>query len=338
MSIYSCRTDAGWLGFLSQDTPLGSAAADFAYDVPTALGFVVGSVVTGLGLYLLVAGIFEYLYYRRQREHSEAWKCQPQRFPTQRMWSIDLWLGITNITLGSVLSGFLAYWIYASGHSRIYISLRGHSILEVLAGTVLYFLITDVVIYWAHRIFHRPALFRLIHRWHHRNTVPTAFTAFSLHPVEFLTYQSIMLVPLIFVPLPAIGVIIVLLSSHIESLIQHSGVRIFPVIPWMPSTYFHDDHHRYFHVNYGQHLILWDRIFGSLRRHGRRYGVEVFGGKGAPLTAAAGEPTRFIDYSRRSPLRLSPDTPIGPLGSRAPAGSRRAALDAAGSAADSAAG
>ena len=105
-----------------------------------------------------------------------------------------------------------------------------------VVGTVLYFLITDVVIYWAHRIFHRPALFRLIHRWHHRNTVPTAFTAFSLHPVEFLTYQSIMLLPLIFVPLPAIGVIIVLLSSHIESLIQHSGVRIFPVIPWMPST------------------------------------------------------------------------------------------------------
>ena len=201
MSIYSCLADAARLGALSQGVDLAAAlpaASDWKFDVPTAAGFVVGSVVTGLGLYLLVSLYFQLRYYRARRATSQDWKCQPQRFPTPRMWSIDLWLGITNITLGSVLSGFLAYWIYASGHSRIYISLRGHSILEVLAGTVLYFLITDVVIYWAHRIFHRPALFRLIHRWHHRNTVPTAFTAFSLHPVEFLTYQSIMLVPLVY--------------------------------------------------------------------------------------------------------------------------------------------
>mgnify|MGYP002147594194 CR=1 FL=1 len=121
------------------------------------------------------------------------------------------------------------------------------------------------------------------------------------------------LLPLIFVPLPAIGVIIVLLSSHIESLIQHSGVRVFPWIPWMPSTFFHDDHHRYFHVNYGQHLTLWDRLFGSLRRHGRRYGVEVFGGQGAPLSESSREPVRFVDYSRRSALALMPDTAVGAL-------------------------
>jgi lathosterol oxidase len=321
MSIYSCLADAARLGSLSQGENLVPAAAtaalpaagDWQFDAPTAIGFVVGSVVTGLGLYLLVAAYFQLRYYRARRVHSKDWKCQPQRFPTPRMWSIDLWLGIANITGASVLSGMLAYWIYASGHSRMYISPRGHSLLSVIGGTVLYFLITDVVIYWAHRLYHRPLLFRLIHRFHHRNTVPTAFTAFSLHPVEFLTYQSIMLVPLIFLPLNAIGVIVVLLSSHIESLIQHSGVRVFPWIPWMPSTFFHDDHHRYFHVNYGQHLTLWDRLYGTLRRHGRRYGVEVFGGQGAPLSESAKEPVRFVDYSRRSALALQPDTAIGSL-------------------------
>lgn len=319
MSIYSCLADAARLGSLSQGENLVPAAAtlpaagDWQFDAPTAIGFIVGSVVTGLGLYLLVAAYFQLRYYRARRAHSKDWKCQPQRFPTPRMWSIDLWLGIANITGASVLSGCLAYWIYASGHSRMYISPRGHSLLSVIGGTVLYFLITDVVIYWAHRLYHRPLLFRLIHRFHHRNTVPTAFTAFSLHPVEFLTYQSIMLVPLIFLPLNAIGVIVVLLSSHIESLIQHSGVRIFPWIPWMPSTFFHDDHHRYFHVNYGQHLTLWDRLYGTLRRHGRRYGVEVFGGQGAPLSDSAPEPVRFVDYSRRSALALMPDTAIGAL-------------------------
>lgn len=303
MSIASCLSDAARLGSLGQGFDLGLGDWAIPFDPATLLSFVVGSVVSGAGLYLLIAAVFHYVYYRQRRaqtpEQIAKWKCQPQRFPTPRMGSTDLRLGIANITLGSMLSGFLAYWIYASGHSRIYISLSGHSVVEVLGGTLLYFVVTDVVIYWAHRLYHRPRWFRLIHRWHHRNPVPTALTAFSMHPVEFLTYQSIMLVPLLWLPLSAAGVIVVLLSSHIEALIQHSGVRVFPWLPWMPSTFYHDDHHRYFHVNYGQHLTLWDRLYGTLRRHDRQYGIEVFGGQGAPLADSAPEPARFVDYRQR---------------------------------------
>lgn len=303
MSTNSCLSVAGWLATAGLDGAESAThhglAALFAQDPKTLILFVGGSVVNGLGLYLLIGAFFQLWYYRRRgKSEAAAWKCQPQRFPSPKMWSIDLWLGIFNITLGSVLSGLLAYWIYASGQSNMYLGLRGHSLLEAIVATILYFVITDGVIYWAHRLYHRPTLFRLIHRYHHRNTTPTAFTAFALHPVEFLTYQSVMLVPLIFLPLPCEGVIAVLLLSHIESLVQHSGVRLFPWLPWMPATFFHDDHHRYFHVNYAQHLLLWDRIFNSLRRHGRRYGVEVFGGQGAPVSN--NQPAPFVDYSRAS--------------------------------------
>jgi lathosterol oxidase len=267
-------------------------------DLPRLVGFVAGSVAFGLGLYLLVAACFHYLYYRKEPTQAATWKCQPQRFPSPRMWRTDLWLGVVNITLGSVLSGFLAYWLYTSDKSPIYISPRGHSLLALVGGSLLYYLVTDIIIYWAHRLYHRPLAFRLIHRFHHRNTVPTAFTAFSMHPVEFLTYQSIMLLPLLFLPLNAIAVIVILLSAHVESLLQHSGVRIKPLAPWMPSTFFHDDHHRFFHVNYGQHLTLWDRLHGTLRRHGRQYGIEIFGGQGAPLPQVAPEKVRYVDYGR----------------------------------------
>lgn len=288
----------------------------FSQDPKTLIMFVGGSVVNGLGLYLLIAAFFQYWYYRRRGKAEAAdWKCQPQRFPSPKMWRTDLWLGVVNITFGSVLSGFLAYWIFASGQSRMYLGLRGHSLLEAVVATLLYFVISDGVIYWAHRLYHRPLLFKLIHRYHHRNTTPTAFTAFALHPVEFLTYQSVMLVPLIFLPLPCEGVIAVLLLSHIESLIQHSGVRLFPWLPWMPATFFHDDHHRYFHVNYGQHLTLWDRIFDSLRRHGRRYGVEVFGGQGASL--GSGQPAPFIDYGRAAKSSFDNSTTSGQQSSQA---------------------
>jgi lathosterol oxidase len=318
MSISSCLLGAGRLAMLgagmgmSPGTTAGAGPprgvlAVFTSDPAGLMRFVLGSVAGGLGSYLLISTFFHLRYYKAQAARAAQWKCQPQRFPSPRMWRIDLWLGIANITLASVLSGFLAYWIYASGRSPVYILPRGHSVLEMVVVTLAYYLLTDVIIYWAHRLYHRPTLFRLVHRYHHRNTVPTAFTAFSMHPVEFLTYQSVMLLPLLFLPINAIAVIVILISAQLEALLQHSGVRIAPWIPWMPSTYFHDDHHRYFHVNYGQHLVLWDRLFDSLRRHGRRYGVEVFGGKGAPVPADAPRPpARFVDYGRRAGLRGEP--------------------------------
>ena len=44
---------------------------------------------------------------------------------------------------------------------------------------------------------------------------------------------------------------------------------------------FHDDHHKYFHLNFGQHTLFFDYIFGTLRDGRKKYGEEVFGGQGA---------------------------------------------------------
>jgi sterol desaturase/sphingolipid hydroxylase (fatty acid hydroxylase superfamily) len=57
----------------------------------------------------------------------------------------------------------------------------------------------------------------------------------------------------------------------------------------------------HFHVNYGQNLGIWDRVFGTYRREGRVYGVDVFGGKGAPRAGARGdEPAPLVDYRRKA--------------------------------------
>lgn len=45
--------------------------------------------------------------------------------------------------------------------------------------------------------------------------------------------------------------------------------------------------------------MLWDRLHGTLRRHGRRYGPEVFGGRGerdVGGTAGERELEPFIRY------------------------------------------
>jgi lathosterol oxidase len=67
-----------------------------------------------------------------------------------------------------------------------------------------------------------------------------------------------------------------LLYVHYHNVLDHSGVYVETWLPWQPSSLYHDDHHRYFHVNYGQSLTFWDRIGGTLYSGKKRYSEKSF--------------------------------------------------------------
>jgi Delta7-sterol 5-desaturase len=261
----------------------------------TLLGFVGMALAGGLGMYYGIGGWFEWRYYRKRRAHPEEWKIQPRRFAPPRVRRRDLVLGTANLAVASILSGVLAHAIATDNPTAVYFGGSSHGVTYSLATAVAYFLITDAGLYWAHRLFHRPALFRSIHRFHHRNTTPTAFTSAATHPVEFFTYQAVVLAPLFVLPMHVAGVIAVLLYQNFVALVDHSGVKLGALVPWQPPPSFHDDHHVHFHVNYGQTLGLWDRVFGTWRREGRVYGEHVFGGRGRADSHAEG-PARRVSY------------------------------------------
>lgn len=273
----------------------------------TTLMYLGAAIAGGLGMYFGIAGAFHLIYYRGRRERAAEWKCQPRRWLTPKLSRHQLLLGTANMLGASIASGFFTAYLAGGGRSAVYFDLQQHGLLYALGGTVLYFLLTDAGLYWAHRTFHRPLLFRYIHRWHHRYTAPSAFTAMAMHPVELATYQSIMLLPLFVLPVHVGGLIFVLVYQNYVALVDHSGIDFHSWLPWQPPTRFHDDHHVHFHVNYGQNMGLWDRIFGTYRRQGRVYGVEVFGGRGAPASdAPASAPAPLFDYSRRRPAPAPP--------------------------------
>ena len=90
--------------------------------------------------------------------------------------------------------------------------------------------------------------------------------------------------------------IVVLVYVLTFNVIDHSGVDLRSRLPWQGPSRFHDDHHLYFHVNFGQHLMIWDRLHGTLRRQKRSYGREVFGGKGVPISDEGKELPPFVEY------------------------------------------
>ncbi|MDE0678401.1 MAG: sterol desaturase family protein [Acidimicrobiaceae bacterium] len=119
-----------------------------------------------------------------------------------------------------------------------------------------------------------------MHRFHHRFVAAMPYVALALHPAELLMLQAATLAPMLIIPFYAVSVAGVVLYILVFNVAGHSGVRLVSALQWQPPSRFHDDHHAHVHVNFGQHLMLWDRLHGTLRRHGRRYGPEVFGGRG----------------------------------------------------------
>lgn len=261
---------------------------------------IVGAALAGLVAYHGVAGYYHYRYYVRRRDEPEMWKCQPQRFLTAKLHRAAIIAGTANLTLGGVVTGILLYgmikgWV----KTAIYTDVSEYGWAYTLGMTVVLFVVMDCFAYWVHRALHIQFLFKHVHRFHHRFVATSPYVATALHPVELLTLQATSFLPLFFIPFHAVSAGAVLFYILIFNIIDHSGVKLVSALPWQgPSTY-HDDHHAHFHVNFGQHLMIWDRVHGTLRRQNRRYGKDVFGGRGKRDAEARHTPTElepFVNY------------------------------------------
>jgi sterol desaturase/sphingolipid hydroxylase (fatty acid hydroxylase superfamily) len=140
--------------------------------------------------------------------------------------------------------------------------------LEIALG-VLFF---DAAIYWQHRLMHTIPLLWRMHRVHHADTAFDVTTGVRFHPFETTLSMGIKLGLIALLGPAAIAVLIfeILLSSG--SLFTHADFR-FPApldrrLRWLLVTpSMHRIHHSTWQPetdsNYGFHLSVWDRLFGS---------------------------------------------------------------------------
>ncbi|XWW94329.1 hypothetical protein V2A60_002272 [Cordyceps javanica] len=139
----------------------------------------------------------------------------------------------------------------AAGYSRIY-PFGEASIWYEAAQIVLFVGFNDTCVYWLHRLFHTPVLFRLMHKKHHQYMTPTPFSAFAFDPLEAM----IMSLPIysfsFFVPMSNVMQLLVFSAAYLWTFLLHDD-----------STQFHTVHHKNTNYNFGQYTTLWDRWAGT---------------------------------------------------------------------------
>lgn len=184
--------------------------------------------------------------------------------------------------------------------------------LPMWLQALLSVLLLDLAIYWQHRWLHAvPWLWRL-HRTHHTDTTLDASSALRFHPLEILlslAYKCVLAVALGVDPAVLLA-FEALLSSF--ALITHANmslpprldttlrwILVTPAMHWIHHSTHRDEQQR----NFGFHLSVWDRLFGSYAEAARDR-PQSFGVEGVELTRA----TRIVALLRE-PFRDDPAAP-----------------------------
>ncbi|MCA9562050.1 MAG: sterol desaturase family protein [Myxococcales bacterium] len=267
----------------------------FPIDWPMLLVCLGVSIASGLVVFHVVAGYYHIRYYVLRRDDAANWKCQPDRWLRPEQQREAALLSTFNLTLGGTISGILIYCIAKGMPTPIYLEVSEYGWPYTIASGILLFVLNDGAAYYVHRTLHRKKLFKSIHRYHHRYIATSPYVTTAVHPVELLLLQGASFLPLFFIPVHAGAIGVVLVYILVMNIVDHSGVRLHSSLPWQGPSLFHDDHHKHFHCNFGQHLMIWDRMHGTLRRVKRRYGKDVFGGRGEAENGAA-EQDAFVKY------------------------------------------
>lgn len=266
---------------------------DFTKPLHVVVTLTTSVIFTIIGYYAACRHIEKRFYdSEASRNESEKWKCQPYSWLTEEQRRLQIVWGCFNAGVGSVMG--VSIFIYqqlpstSPGTVKIYYDLQDPLYAkfwrtDLLGGwptyivtTVLYFLLCDLWAYISHRILHWPLVYKYVHKFHHTFKAVSPFGAYALAIPEFvfitIGFQGIVF----FMPIHFSSLAINLLYLGYHAIIDHSGIDFDGWFSFSPSTMYHDNHHLLFHCNFGQSLVFWDWLGGTLRRDGKKYGVMNF--------------------------------------------------------------
>lgn len=134
------------------------------------------------------------------------------------------------------------------------------------------FFIEDTWHYFGHRLLHSKALYKHVHKQHHKYAAPFGLTAEYAHPIEVAftgtgTVGSPLLLAYLGCDMHLVTVMAWISLRLVQAVDSHSGYE-FPwslhhFLPIWAGADHHDDHHHYFVGNYASSFRHWDYLLGT---------------------------------------------------------------------------
>lgn len=218
------------------------------------------AIVTVFGwlLYLLAASLsYVFIFDKTIFNHPRYLKNQ---------MSMEIKLALSAIPLMSLLT-CPWFMMELNGHSKLYMDVdwEHNGLRNILLEFISFIFFTDCGVYFAHRWLHWPAVYKALHKPHHKWLVCTPFASHAFHPVDGY-FQSLPyhVYPLL-MPLNKVSYLILFTFVNFWTVMIHDGNHMYNS-KVVNGTACHTVHHLYFNYNYGQFTTLWDRLGGSYRR------------------------------------------------------------------------
>lgn len=219
--------------------------------------------------YFIIAGTAFVLFYVLLRKFIEHKKIQ-QRYPKLKDYFREVSYSLISMS------------IFACVAATVLVILKPYTLLfdEVFAYGKVYYglsfllmvILHDTYFYWMHRMMHHPFLYKHIHLVHHKSTNPSPWTAYAFHPLEAVLEAGIFVLIAFLIPAHISTIILFFLFQIIYNVYGHLGWELYGnklnnhfLGKWINTSVSHNQHHQFFHGNYGLYFTFWDRMMGTLR-------------------------------------------------------------------------
>ncbi|MEM7563726.1 MAG: sterol desaturase family protein [Pseudomonadota bacterium] len=254
---------------------IGLALICWAYFTPSLsstthfeFGWIAELWVRNAAVLTLVAGGLHWWLYQRKSQQQEL-KFHRRWLDTDNdkfLWRNQVydnvfWSCVSGVTIATAYEA-MTYWLYANGYV-VAPDFAGHPVYLIISIYGVFFLGT-AHFYCIHRLSHWPPLYRVSHELHHRNVNTGPWTGISMHPIEHLLYFNAIALTWIF-PVHPFVVVLITLWFIAGPAPSHCGFDFIRIRNFRFSTgdWFHQLHHQYFDLNYGNTLSPLDCLFGS---------------------------------------------------------------------------
>ena len=174
--------------------------------------------------------------------------------------------GITNITKDGLKFGIvLISYSWLAEHFTLY------KLEPIWAAVLVAFVVQDITGYWMHRLNHRVNVFWNRHIIHPRSEDFNLSCALRQAIAETVHFGAILMIPAAILGVPA-NIFAVLAPIHLFMQVWYH-TRLIESMGWLEKIIVTPSHHRVHHAinsqyidkNYGQILIIWDKMFGSFQ-------------------------------------------------------------------------